>query len=579
MSETIKINADDLLNYKYDFIEMSPYHIRNRVITISDTSIGLEVDLTGFERGALKLAVINSSIGRLAIKNSNVEIDICNVDIGKLEIQKCGCVYIDNAGIDSIDTDKCNLLIGYKESNKTNIISNISIMSKSSYGARLIICSAKIKNILAVGVEEIKMKNTAIRNIKASRDGYIDYGIKDSAIASAEINAAKAEIMVANNYTDYKTAKLVVNADKIELSNIFTKAIPQFNGKLDISKYIIGKRLINEIVYAKHLSYLCIKDISKSEAKIILDTSERLELDRLGNDEIVGETGGELVINKSIYISNISYVEALRKFTNKNRILTYFGTQAYYFLLTNRIPFELLDKVPEKIVREENKIRLMQGNIIDAILNENSNIVSIYDKTNYKLDGINIEIPNTVKRAIEFLDYFQSADTIFRNTDEINNTMKEVCARQVTGDVKYIEYMCINNSSITANVIMYNRVVLKAVILYGKISLENVLTEYTHSTRFYDLIVNNIGSSEQCAIGIKNDTQYKGNIRDITLLMRLVLNGCIKYNFDSILICSNGFAKFRLVRRPHIGNCYINSGYIKSINAKRINRKDLGLGE
>ena len=540
MSETIKINADDLLNYKYDFIEMSPYHIRNRVITISDTSIGLEVDLTGFERGALKLAVINSSIGRLAIKNSNVEIAICNVDIGKLEIQKCGCVYIDNAGIDSIDTDKCNLLIGYKESNKTNIISNISIMSKSYYGARLIICSAKIKNILAVGVEEIKMNNTAIRNIKASRDGYIDYGIKDSAIASAEINAAKAEIMVANNYTDYKTAKLVVNADKIELSNIFTKAIPQFNGKLDISKYIIGKRLTNEIV---------------------------------------GETGGELVINKSIYISNINYVEALRKFTDKNRILTYFGTQAYYFLLTNRIPFELLDKVHEKIVRAENKIRLMQGNIIDAILNENDNLVSINNKTSYNLNGINIEIPNTVKRAIEFLDYFQSADTIFRNTDEFNNTMKEVCARQVTGDVKYIEYMCINNSSITANVIMYNRVVLKAVILYGKISLENVLVEYTHSTRFYDLIVNNIGSSEQLAIGIKNDTQYKGNIRDITLLMRLVLNGCIKYNFDSILICSNGFAKFRLVRRPHIGNCYINSGYIKSINAKRINRKDLGLGE
>lgn len=68
MSETIKINADDLLNYKYDFIKVSPYHIRNRIITISDTSIGLEVDLTGFERGALKLAVVNSNIGRLAIK-------------------------------------------------------------------------------------------------------------------------------------------------------------------------------------------------------------------------------------------------------------------------------------------------------------------------------------------------------------------------------------------------------------------------------------------------------------------------------------------------------------------------------
>ena len=588
-NKVIKITGIELSKYNKDFLAKDMKIKETKVYEFCEEGLDIEIDLADYEQIHNEFRIMRSNLRRLVIKNSNVNIKIFGNTIEYLEVTNSKIVYVENSTIENIVTDKVHLKIGDTTLFSPTRVKSIVMKSAVEFHTQCKINRTKIDRLECIDINEIGLVGCEIKSLEVySSNEECRFNMVNTLVGEVNIKADYLSLGIGNyrDGTDWEGNKITVDANKISIMDCFTKSKLQLNGDIDYSKYIDGGKLLQQQIYASIITKLGLRDLSKfKESHIVFLGGNTLDIDKLGDACIYSEENNNtLIIRDSIYM--VDNIYTIKSFGDKNKIYTNYGTQAYYFLLTNGCKFELLDKVPDSILNKENKLRMLYGSLENRLLKLQGNKIDLVNNhvaftvKNKFSKQQTVDIPDICCRQIGLLDKFQSVDTIYKSFDEFGRAMDILTLSNIQ-DIKIMTYKHKSINNLWALVMSKKALILKAVVfnMNNSVSLDSVKYNDGYSIAFADAIADNVDSVDKTTIKFKYLTKY--NYEDVMeirdSILKLIETKGIKYGTDKLLLCSKGYLRFRAVIRPHIGVTYISSGLFTGKNIKLLSREDFGL--
>ena len=265
--------------------------------------------------------------------------------------------YIDICNIDKLISKNCTVLVS--RSSKC-IINNIECADTYMY----IRGETKLCTVIATGNCEINIEETSTAINSIVMDGEeIKFDI-DKAKFKKAILKANIAIIACDTKDDYD-GKIYMDVQEVKLGNLCTNyKIYSKQCKLDLSKYYKNDNETTVLDACISSFQLNIKKNLrlKSNGRIIIGSREDVEISKLYYGStiggFVGYKGSKLYIKNEIKDecnNQRGLVLELLQFVENGTIYTDYGTDAYRFLATNNIKFEIRGGNIEKLIAREAK--------------------------------------------------------------------------------------------------------------------------------------------------------------------------------------------------------------------------------
>ena len=542
---------------------------------------------------------IDYDVIELDIRDNEQSIEIVESRINKL-------IILNNFEV-QIVIDKCTI-DDFSFTDGGVFIHKSDICKAHIFGYNLGITKCKMRSLEYTGDDEYcegcTISNSEIINVKC-KDANLD--IRDcsridrvlvngnnilltvmdwACVRDCDVRASIANISVSNGV---RYDRIHIKADKLNIS----KLLENVKMELDCKEvYEDEDNIVYKSSTERSLIITGTKDVIKrkeSVYKLNIFDGDAIDLDILHNLRF--ECVGKFKKKASITVRNYLDFDIfeMRQIKGKANIRVYYGTQPYYYMLSNQLEFKLLDKIPEGIIKVEDKLKLLQGNFINKMCNL-ADIEDRLDRTvKYIIEdwihkGVEVEIPEFVYNDIQLMNMHQPLCTVFKSYNDFfhyRGKRELIHEYYKTGDITVLLYQLYGGQYV--KILRSKKYILKAVFMEDLIEFrENNLI--THR-KFNDMVAEHVEFIDENIVAMRYLTKYDSNIQKI---FRGIKNETTNNNNDNLTIrmcedyllpCSKGFLRLKKELISGINGkenkIYRNVGYLTEIKQDTVTEEKL----
>ena len=540
---------------------------------VSDTKVKINTDYDvielDFRDNDQSIEIIESRINKLKILNNSevqIVIDKCTIDDFSLT----------GGGVFIHKSDICKAhIIGYNLGATRCKMRILEYIGDNEYCEGCTISNSEITNI------KCKNANLDIRDCsridKVIVKGHnILFTVMDWAyVRDCDVRAGIAHISVSNGV---RYDRIHIKADKLNIS----KLLESIKMGIDCKEvYEDEGSIVYKSATERNLIITGTKDVIKrkeSVYKLAIFDGDIIDLDTLHNLRF--ECVGKFKKKASIIVRNYLDFDIfeMRQIKGKADIWVYYGTQPYFYMLSKQLEFKLIDKIPDDIIKREDKLKLLHGNFI----NKMCNLADIEDRLDgpvkYIIEdwihkGVEVEIPELVYNDIQLMNMCQPLCTVFKSYNDFADYRgkRELTNGYSIGDIVELDYHLGEN--LYVKILRNHNYIIKAVFMEEDNLVTIAKNRVITNRKFNDMVAEHVEFMDNNTVAMRSLTKYEGNIEKILSCIKneTVYNTdvTIRMGGDYLLLCSNGFLRLKKELIEGINGkenkIYRNVGYLTEI--------------